>query len=137
MGCVYYRDRCISLGTNCIAEVRLSDSKQAKSPIRITPTFFYLMLTLVDGERHGYAMAQEVKARSDDAIRLGPGSLYWSLSRLAEVGLIAEVPKVPNQDPKEGRRRYYSLTDPGRSVLQREAETLEKVVSFARAKRIV
>ncbi len=137
MGCVYYGDRCISLCTNSIAEVRLSDFEQAKSPIRITPTFFYLMLTLVDGERHGYAMAREVKARSDDAIRLGPGSLYWSLSRLAEVGLIAEVPKVPNQNPREGRRRYYRLTDPGRSVLQREAETLEKVVSFARAKRIV
>ncbi len=115
----------------------MPDSKQAKSPIRITPTFFYLMLTLVDGERHGYGMAQEVKERSDGAIRLGPGSLYWSLSRLAEVGLIAQVPKVPNQDPKERRRRYYRLTDPGRSALQREAETLEKVVSFARAKRVV
>ncbi len=137
MGCVYYRDRCINLCTNSIAEVRLSDSKQAKSPIRITPTFFYLMLTLVDGERHGYGMAQEVKERSDGAIRLGPGSLYWSLGRLAEVGLIEEVPKVPNQDPKEERRRYYRLTDPGRSALQREAETLEKVVSFARAKRVV
>ena len=119
------------------AEVRLSDSKQAKSPIRITPTFFYLLLTLVDGERHGYAMAQEVKERSDDAIRLGPGSLYWSLNRLADVGLIEEVLKAPNQEPKEKRRRYYRLTDPGRSVLQREAETLEKVVSFARAKHVV
>ncbi len=115
----------------------MPDSKQAKSPIRITPAFFYLMLTLVDGERHGSAMAQEVKERSDDAIRLGPGSLYWSLNRLAEVGLIEEVLEVPNQEPKEKRRRYYRLTDPGRSVLQREAETLEKVVSFARAKRLV
>ncbi len=115
----------------------MSDSKQAKSPVRITPTFFYLMLTLVDGERHGYAMAQEVKERSDDAVRLGPGSLYWSLNRLADVGLIEEVIKPPNQEPKERRRRYYRLTDPGRSVLQREAETLQKVVSFARAKRVV
>ncbi len=115
----------------------MSDSKKAKSPIRITPTFFYLMLTLVDGERHGYAMAQEVKARSDDAIRLGPGSLYWSLNRLADVGLIEEVLKAPSQEPKEDRRRYYRLTDPGRSVLRREAETLEKVVSFARAKHVV
>ena len=82
-------------------------------------------------------MAQEVKARSDDAIRLGPGSLYWSLNRLADVGLIEEVLKAPSQKPKEKRRRYYRLTDPGRSVLQREAETLEKVVSFARAKRVV
>ncbi len=115
----------------------MSDSKQAKSLIRITPTFFYLMLTLVDDERHGYAMAREVKERSDGAIRLGPGSLYWSLNRLADVGLIEEVPKTPNQEAKEERRRYYRLTDPGRSVLQREAETLEKVVSFARAKRVV
>ncbi len=137
MGCVCYRDRCISPCTNSIAEVRLSDFKQAKSPIRITPTFFYLLLTLVDGERHGYAMAQEVKVRSDDAIRLGPGSLYWSLNRLADVGLIEEVLRASNAEPKEERRRYYRLTGPGRSVLQREAETLEKVVSFARAKRVV
>ncbi len=82
-------------------------------------------------------MAQEVKERSDDAIRLGPGSLYWSLNRLADVGLIEEVFNMPNQEPKEKRRRYYRLTNPGRSVLQREAETLEKVVSFARAKRVV
>ena len=115
----------------------MSDFKQAKSPIRITPTFFYLLLTLVDGERHGYAMAQEVKVRSDDAIRLGPGSLYWSLNRLADVGLIEEVLRASNAEPKEERRRYYRLTDPGRSVLQREAKTLEKVVSFARAKHVV
>ncbi len=86
---------------------------------------------------YGYAMAQEVKERSDGAIRLGPGSLYWSLNRLAEVGLIEEVLKAPNQEPEEERRRYYRLTDPGRSVLHREAATLKKVVSFARAKRVV
>lgn len=107
-----------------------------KSPVRMTPAFFYLMLTLADGERHGYAMAREVRERSDGAVRLGPGSLYWSLNRLAEVGLIEEVEgNIP--DPGEERRRYYRLTDQGRRILQREAETLEKVVQFARAKRVL
>ena len=115
----------------------MSDTKDVKSPIRITPAFFFLLLTLVDGEGHGYAMAQEVKERSDGAIRLGPGSLYWSLNRLAEVGLIEEAPGPAAPSAKEERRRYYNLTDLGRSVLQREAETLSKVMNFARAKRVV
>jgi DNA-binding PadR family transcriptional regulator len=115
----------------------LSDSDGAKSPLRITPAFFYLLLTLVDGERHGYAMAQEVRERSEGGIKLGPGSLYWSLGRLAEVGLIEEVPGGSTLAPGEERRRYYQLTEPGRAVLKREAETLSKVVKFARAKRVV
>lgn len=103
----------------------------------MTPTFFFLMLSLVDGDRHGYAMAQEVKQRSDGTIRLGPGSLYWSLHRLAQVGLIEEVPSPAALEAGEERRRYYRLTDAGWSVLRREAETLAKVVEFARAKRVV
>ena len=115
----------------------MADSNEVKSPVRITPAFFFLLLTLVDGERHGYAMAQEVRERSDGAIRLGPGSLYWSINRLAEVGLIEEVPGSFSAKPGEERRRYYRLTDPGRSVLGREAATLSKVLDFARAKRVV
>ncbi len=100
----YYRNRyteyCITLERKVLA-----DSNEVKSPVRITPAFFFLLLTLVDGERHGYAMAQEVRERSDGAVRLGPGSLYWSLNRLAEVGLIEEVPGSFSADPGEGRRR--------------------------------
>jgi DNA-binding PadR family transcriptional regulator len=111
------------------------------APVRITPTFFFLLLTLVDGERHGYAMAQEVRDRSGGSIRLGPGSLYWSLNRLAEVGLIEEVaaPAAPvdGESGSSGRRRYYQLTDQGRSALQREATTLAKALDFARTKRLV
>ena len=115
----------------------MAHPREVKSPIRITPSFFFLLLTLVDGERHGYAMAQEVRDRSAGAIRLGPGSLYWSLNRLAEVGLIEEVAGSGEREPGAERRRYYRLTGPGRKVLQREAETLAKVVDFARAKRVV
>lgn len=101
----------------------------------MTPSFFFLLLTLTDGDKHGYAMAKEVEERSDGAITLGPGSLYWSLSRLADAGLIAEC-DAPAEGG-DGRRRYYTLTDDGQQTLSREVETLERVVSFARAKRVI
>lgn len=106
-----------------------------KSPIRITPAFFFLLLTLTEGSRHGHVMAQEVEERSGGSVRLGPGSLYWSLGRLADVGLIREVPAPPEETDK--RRRYYELTSSGRELLAREAATLEKIVEYARLRRIV
>ncbi len=106
-----------------------------ETSIRITPAFFFLLLTLVDGERHGYAMAKEVTERSDGSIDLGPGSLYWSLGRLADAGLIEES-SGPDEEAS-GRRRYYRLTDSGRTTLRRETETLSKILSFARTKRVL
>jgi len=106
-----------------------------KSPIRMTPAFFFLMLALTEGSRHGHAMAREVEERSGGSVKLGPGSLYWSLGRLAEVALIEEV------DPPEGetddRRRFYGLTASGREVLASETATLERIVDYARLRRIV
>ena len=106
-----------------------------KSPIRMTPAFFFLMLALTEGSRHGHAMARDVEERSGGSVTLGPGSLYWSLGRLAEVALIEEV------DPPEGetdeRRRFYALTAAGREVLARETATLERIVDYARLRRIV
>ena len=108
----------------------------AKKPIRITPAFFFLLLTLVEGQRHGYAMAREVEERSGGSVKLGPGSLYWSLGRLESVGLIAEVVE-PEPDAADERRRYYRLTDVGSRVLAQELQTMSKVVDFARDKQIV
>ncbi len=106
-----------------------------KSPIRMTPAFFFLMLALTEGSRHGHAMARDVEERSGGSVTLGPGSLYWSLGRLAEVALIEEV------DPPDGetdeRRRFYGLTQSGREVLARETATLERIVDYARLRRIV
>lgn len=104
--------------------------------IRITPAFFFLLLTLVEGESHGYAMAQEAEERSGGSVSLGPGSLYWSLSRLQEAGLIEES-RAPEDNTREGRRRYYRLTGEGRAVLEQELETLDRVVAFARDKQVL
>lgn len=106
-----------------------------KSPIRITPTFFFLLLTLTEGSRHGHVMAREVEERSGGSVKLGPGSLYWSLGRLADVGLIREVPAP--EDETDERRRYYELTSYGRELLAQETATLEKIVEYARLRRIV
>lgn len=105
------------------------------SPIRMTPAYFFLMLSLAEGSLHGHAMGQEVEERSGGSVTLGPGSLYWSLGRLAEVGLIEEDDPPP--DETDERRRYYRLTEQGREVLAREAATLERIVEYARLRRIV
>ena len=105
------------------------------TPIRITPAFFFLLLTLTEGSRHGHVMAQDVEKRSGGSVRLGPGSLYWSIGRLADVGLIEEV-AAPEAETDE-RRRYYGLTPLGREVLARETATLEKIVEYARLQRIL
>ena len=105
------------------------------SPLRLTPAFFFLMLSLTEGARHGHAMARDVQERSDGSVKLGPGSLYWSLGRLAEAGLIEEVPAPPGET--DSRRRFYDLTTNGREVLARETATLERIVDYARLRRIV
>ena len=95
----------------------------------------YLMLALADGSLHGHAMGREVEERSGGSVKLGPGSLYWSLGRLAEVGLIKEADS-PDEAGDE-RRRYYGLTPFGRQVLKREAMQLERIVEYARLRSIV
>jgi len=106
-----------------------------KSPIRMTPAFFFLMLALTEGSRHGHAMAKDVKERSGGSVKLGPGSLYWSIGRLAEVGLIEEV-DAP-EDETDERRRFYGLTPFGVRVLARETATLERIVDYARLRGVV
>jgi DNA-binding PadR family transcriptional regulator len=101
----------------------------------MTPAFFFLMLALTERSLHGHALGREVEERSGGSVKLGPGSLYWSLGRLAEVGLIEEVD--PPEDEADERRQYYALTPYGREVLSREAATLERVVEYARLRRIV
>lgn len=108
---------------------------EPKPPIRMTPAFFFLMLALADGSRHGHAMARDVDERSGGSVKLGPGSLYWSLGRLADVALIEEVD--PPADETDERRRFYGLTPFGREVLAREAATLERIVDYAHLRRIL
>lgn len=97
----------------------------------MTTQVFHILLALADGERHGYAIMQEVEERTAGELRLGPGTLYGALKRLLEEGWIEEL------EADEERRRYYRLTTAGRKALRGEAERLESLVSLARQKRVI
>jgi DNA-binding PadR family transcriptional regulator len=99
--------------------------------VTIKPNAFHILLSLADGEQHGYAIMQEVLARTDGKLRLWPATLYGSLRKLADDGLIEE--SAGRGD--DIRRRTYRLTPRGRSVLAAEIRRLEDLVRAARAKR--
>lgn len=104
------------------------------SQLRITPTFLHLMLSFSEGPRHGYAVMQEIAERTGGRVRLGPSTLYYSLGRLVDAGLMEEVEVTGGEaEPHEERRRYYRLTALGRKRLREEARVLEDIVTHARA----
>lgn len=107
------------------------------SHLPLTPATFQILLALVDAERHGYAIMKEVAERTDDAVRLGPGTLYGSLKRLLEGGLVAEGGDRADPEMGDERRRYYRITKFGLSVARAEARRMEAVVRVARRKKLI
>lgn len=103
----------------------------------LTPAVFQILLALTDGERHGYAIMQEVATRTAKEFSLGPGTLYGSIKRMLADGLIVEAEARPDPALDDERRRYYRLTDFGRRVGTAEAERLARLVDMARAKRLL
>ena len=95
---------------------------------------FHILLTLAEGDRHGYSIGKEVEEATGGAIRLGPGTLYGLLKQMVDDGWIAEVRSGPDDDP---RRRYYRLTPRGRRIAQAEAERLADLVRVARSRRLL
>ena len=102
----------------------------------LTPAVFHVLLALVDADRHGYGIAKEVAARTDDTVRLGPGTLYGTLTRLTEAGLVEERPGRSRAAADE-RRRYYRITPFGREVARAEAQRLASLVAVAKAKALI
>jgi DNA-binding PadR family transcriptional regulator len=95
---------------------------------------FHIMLVLADGDRHGYAIKQQVEELSRGVLRLGPGTLYESIQRLEKTGLIEESPDRPAEADDHSQRRYYRLTPIGGDVLAHEVERLGAIVDYARAR---
>jgi DNA-binding PadR family transcriptional regulator len=112
---------------------------RAKTPedlLPLTPAVFHILLALSDGERHGYAIMQEVSADTGGSLQLGPGTLYGCLKRMLSAGLVEESDERPDPALDDERRRYYRLTDLGARALRAEGERLASAVSAARAKRL-
>ena len=94
---------------------------------------FHILVSLADRDRHGYSVMKDVSERTDGALRLSPSSLYASIRRLLEKGLIEELADRPDPEHDDERRRYYRLTRLGRTVATAEARRLERLLIDARA----
>jgi DNA-binding PadR family transcriptional regulator len=94
---------------------------------------FHILVSLADRDRHGYSVMQDVADRTGGALRLSPSSLYASIKRLLEQGLIEELSERPDPDHDDERRRYYRLSKLGRQVAMAEARRLERLLADARA----
>jgi DNA-binding PadR family transcriptional regulator len=105
--------------------------------IPLTPAVFNILLALADGEKHGYAIMLEVENLTGGQVKMGPGTLYGSIKRMLDTGLITESDERPDPDLDDQRRRYYRLTPLGRRFLQAEAKLLNDQVAAARAKGIL
>jgi DNA-binding PadR family transcriptional regulator len=98
---------------------------------------FDVLVSLADGDRHGYAILQDIAERTGGRIRLSPSTLYAVIKRLLESGLIEELSERPDPAHNDERRRYYRLTSFGRRVAQAEAVRLTRLLSDARASGLV
>jgi DNA-binding PadR family transcriptional regulator len=97
----------------------------------------HILVAVAEGERHGYAIMQDVAARTDGAVRLGPGTLYGSIKRLLHDGLIEELDERPDPEQDDVRRRYYRITPLGRRMARQELGRLATLVRHARAAGLV
>lgn len=113
------------------------DRRPVEVLLPLTQAVFHILLALADGEKHGYAIMQEIGERTGGAMRIGPGTLYGSIQRMLKDGLIVEAQERTESVQGEERRRYYRLTGFGLRVLQAEARRLEQLLGIARSKQIL
>jgi DNA-binding PadR family transcriptional regulator len=95
---------------------------------------FHILLALADDDRHGYAILQEVERRTGGELRLSAGTLYRSIQRMLEDGLVVELRERPAPEQDDERRRYYRISSLGGAVARAEAARLNALVRMARAK---
>ena len=103
----------------------------------LTPTMFEVLVSLADGEKHGYAILKEVARRTGGRVTFSAGTLYALVRRFLAEGLIAECAERPDPSLDDERRRYYRLTEFGRAVARAEAERMEQALAAARARRLI
>src|SRR4051812_48644951 len=110
-----------------------TDQHDIDDLLPLPPATFHILLALSDGDRHGYAIIQDVEARTDGELRLSAGTLYRSIARMVEQGLITEVAKRRTR-PDDERRRYSRVTAFGTAVARAEMRRLTQLVRLARAR---
>ncbi|HEX7779826.1 MAG TPA: helix-turn-helix transcriptional regulator [Vicinamibacterales bacterium] len=107
--------------------------RPADEILPLTPLSFEILLALLDGERHGYAILRVLQSRLSPTLPMRTGTLYRALQRLLDEGLIEKT----GGDRDDERRRYYRITSRGRKIARAEAERLAYQVAAARAHRLL
>jgi DNA-binding PadR family transcriptional regulator len=116
----------------------MADRREDTAPIAsLPPAAFHILIALADEDRHGYAILQDVAARTHGQFRMGAGTLYRSIQRMLEQGLISEVRERPAPEDDDERRRYYRITEAGATAARAEARRLTELVRMARASGFV
>jgi DNA-binding PadR family transcriptional regulator len=110
------------------------DQSDAEALLPLPPATFHILVALADQDRHGYAIIQDVEARTAGGLRLSAGTLYRSIARMVEQGLIREVATRPRVALDDARRRYYRVTPFGLAVARAEMRRLSELVRLARAR---
>lgn len=103
----------------------------------LTPAALHVLLSLAEGERHGYGIKLDVEERTAGALSLGPGTLYEAIHRMEKSGWIEEPARRRDRAKTDPRRKYYRLTKEGRDRLKQELERLQDIVSYARARDLL
>ncbi len=98
----------------------------------LQPAVFHILMALAEEDRHGYAIIQNVAERTGGSVRLSAGTLYRTIQRMLEEGLLVEIEDRPDPEEDDERRRYYRISPLGRKVARAEAQRLIDLVKMAR-----
>ncbi len=102
----------------------------------LTPAVLHILLALSTKERHGYGIMKQVESDSQGKVNMGPGTLYGSIGRMIEAGLIRESNKKIDPEMDDERRVYYKITGLGQKALEAELQRYREVVAVAKKKRL-
>jgi DNA-binding PadR family transcriptional regulator len=108
------------------------DSSDPDSLLPLQTATFHILVALAERDRHGYSIMQDVAERTAGKVHLSAGTLYSSIRRMLEQGLVEELGESPDPECRDERRRYYRLTKWGRRVAMAEARRLSDMLSQAR-----
>lgn len=108
-----------------------------ESLLPLPPAVFHILIALADRDRHGYSIMQDVAARTNGKVKLSAGTLYSSVRRMLEQGLIEELAESPDPASTDERRRYYRLTRFGKRAAAAEVDRLNALLKQARATGLV
>lgn len=113
-----------------------SDITNPEDQLPLSPIVFHMMLALADGEKHGYRIMKAVEEDTDGQMTIRVGSLYGTIRRMIDAGLIEETDERPDPELDDERRRYYRLTGLGEKVLSAEVKRLDHLLALARQRRV-